>query len=163
MDAGALLGTTYIAGLNEAASNLAETSTASRSGTMIVQADLTSPADRGKKTGGSVEYLSPTQGTSMSDKPSETQAQIPETKFSPSLGFMPTPEQIMSGMRGMSRPVPADTTNLEPTGPDPNVQNIQEAKEKLINQLGAAMGILPGSGQQPVPATPPAQAGIISR
>ena len=160
MDASSILGTSYIPGLNEAASNLAETSTASRQGTMIVHAELTSPADRGKK-GGSVEYLSPTQGTSMSDKPSETQAQIPDAKFSQSLGFMPTPEQIMSGMRGMARPVPADTTNLEPTGPDPNVQNVQEAKEALINQLGAAMGILPGSGQQPVPASPPAQAGMV--
>lgn len=158
MDASSILGTSYIPGLNEAASNLAETSTASRQGTMIVHAELSSPADRGK-TGGSVEYLSPTQGTSASDKPSETQAQIPATKFSASLGFMPTPEQIMSGMRGMTRPVPTDTTNLEPTGPDPNVQNVQEAKEALIRQLGAAMGIIPGGTQQPVPEAPPAQTG----
>ena len=161
MDASSILGTSYIPGLNEAASNLAETSTASRQGTMIVQAQLSSPANRAK-SGGSVEYLSPTQGTSIADKPSETVAQVPDTKFSSSLGFMPTPEQIMSGMRGVSRPVPADTTNLEPTGPappDPNAQSTMETKEALIRQLGEAMGIISGNPQQAVPEVPPQQAG----
>ena len=161
MDASSILGTNYIPGLNEAASNLAETSTASKQGTMIVRAELSSPADRAKK-GGSVEYLSPTKGTSIADKPSETMAQKRVAKYSPSLGFIPTPEQMMAGMMGVVRPVPADTTNLEPTGPappDPNAQSTQEAKEALIRKLGLAMGILPGTPDQAVPAKLPTEAG----
>lgn len=60
-------------------------------------------------------------GTSFSESPAQTQAEIRSATMSLArFGYQPTVEQVLSGNIGIDHPTQnMDTTNLEPIGPSP--------------------------------------------